>query len=267
LIAGAGVAGLETLMALRALAGPRAILTLIAPDDEFVYRPLAVDAPFAVGRTRRIPLVRATREASAAFVPGTIDAVDGDKKLVNISDSHPLEYDALVLAVGARAVPVVPHALTWDDRFDVETLGGLLQDFEQGYSRRLAVVIPPGPVWPLRAYELALFLTLRAKGMSIDVETTIVHPEPSPLAILGSRPLALVSDELDRAGISVVSAAHADVQQGPFATVVLQPSGRRIEVDRVLALPALYGRPVPGVPADAEGVRRRRRALPRARIE
>ena len=44
------------------------------------------------------------------------------------SASHALEHDAMVLAVGAQAVPAVPHALTWDDRSDAETLGGLLQD-------------------------------------------------------------------------------------------------------------------------------------------
>jgi sulfide:quinone oxidoreductase len=36
LIAGGGAAGLETMMALRALAGERVDLTLVAPDDEFV---------------------------------------------------------------------------------------------------------------------------------------------------------------------------------------------------------------------------------------
>jgi NADH dehydrogenase FAD-containing subunit len=37
-IAGGGVAGLEALLALRG----RARLTLVAPDRDFVYRPLAV---------------------------------------------------------------------------------------------------------------------------------------------------------------------------------------------------------------------------------
>jgi sulfide:quinone oxidoreductase len=143
--------------------------------------------------------------------------------------------------------------MTWDDRSDAETLGGLLQDIEQGYSRRLAIVIPAGPAWPLRAYELALVITLEASSMSVDLETTIVAPEPSPLAALGSRAVELVSDELARAGVDVVSADHAEVEQGRAATVVLQPSGRRLEVDRVLALPGLHGRPVAGIPADADG--------------
>jgi len=38
-VAGAGIAGLEALLALRALGGARVQLTLVAPDDEFIYRP------------------------------------------------------------------------------------------------------------------------------------------------------------------------------------------------------------------------------------
>jgi sulfide:quinone oxidoreductase len=62
-IAGGGVAGLETLMGLRALAGDRVKLTLVAPHDEFVYRPLVVEEGFAAGRMRRVPLSRAADDA------------------------------------------------------------------------------------------------------------------------------------------------------------------------------------------------------------
>jgi sulfide:quinone oxidoreductase len=241
------------LTALRALAGTRVELTLVAPEDEFVYRPLAVEEPFGVGRLRQIPLLDAARDVNAGFNTGTIEGVDPGEKMVSISEGRRLSYDALVLAVGAKAVPVVEHAITWDDRFDAEMLGGLRQDFEQGYSRRLAVVIPPGPAWPLRAYELALYITLQAKSMSVDAETTIVAPEPSPLAALGSRALELVSEELEQAGIAVASAGQVDVEPGHAATVVLRPSGRRLEVDRVLAMPALHGRPITGTPADTQG--------------
>jgi sulfide:quinone oxidoreductase len=253
LIAGGGVAGLEALMALRALAGERVELMLVAPADEFVYRPLAVEEPFAVGSVRQVPLRDAARDANAAFLSATVDEVDPDQKTVSTSDSERLEYDALVLAVGANAVPAVDHAMAWDDRADAEMLGGLLRDIEEGYSRRLAVVIPPGPGWPLRAYELALLISGEAKGMSAELETTLVAPDPSPLAMLGPGAVELISHELELAGVAVVSADHTDVEPGHTATVVLQPSGRRLEVDRVLALPRLQGRPVAGIPADAAG--------------
>lgn len=55
-IAGGGIAGLEGLLALRALAGDRCRLTLVAPGPDFVYRPLAVAEPFGLGERRRYPL-------------------------------------------------------------------------------------------------------------------------------------------------------------------------------------------------------------------
>ena len=55
LIAGAGVAGLEAALALRALAEDRVSVELVSPDPDFVYRPLAVAAPFRIGEARRFP--------------------------------------------------------------------------------------------------------------------------------------------------------------------------------------------------------------------
>ena len=46
-VAGAGSAGLEALVALRELAGPRVSLTLLAPDEAFAYRPIPAARPFA----------------------------------------------------------------------------------------------------------------------------------------------------------------------------------------------------------------------------
>ena len=114
-------------------------------------------------------------------------------------------------------------------------------------------MVPSGAVWPLRAYELALIITRDANDMGVDVQTTIITPQPSPLAILGPRPLELVSKELEQMGVSVRSAADVDVEQQNSVVVVLRPSGERLEVDRVLALPVLHGRRVAGVPADANG--------------
>jgi sulfide:quinone oxidoreductase len=253
LIAGCGVAGLETLMALHALAGDRVELTVVAPGNDFVYRPLATKEPYAVGRTRQVPLDRAARDADATLFPLTIESVDTRARIVSTVRGRQFEYDALVLAVGADAVPEVPHAMTWDDRSAADTLGGLLQDFEQGYSHSLAVIIPPGPVWPLRAYELALLITLDARGMGYDAQTTIITPEPSPLAHLGPLAIELVSKELERAGVGVVSADRVEIEQDHRTTVVLQPSGQRLEVDRVLALPGLRGRRLAGVPTDGAG--------------
>ena len=46
IIVGGGVAGLEALLALDDLAGDRASLTLVAPEPDFLYKPLLVEEPF-----------------------------------------------------------------------------------------------------------------------------------------------------------------------------------------------------------------------------
>src|ERR687884_587558 len=75
-IAGGGVAGLEALLALRALAPDRCAVTLVAPDTDFVYRPLAVGEPFSLAAARRHPLREIADATGAEFVRGAIAAVD-----------------------------------------------------------------------------------------------------------------------------------------------------------------------------------------------
>src|SRR3954469_21682495 len=53
LVVGGGVAGLETVMALRALAGSRVRIKLLTPDAEFVYRAMSVAEPFEAGSAKR----------------------------------------------------------------------------------------------------------------------------------------------------------------------------------------------------------------------
>src|SRR5262249_24097172 len=127
--------------------------------------------------------------------------------------------------------------------------GGFLEDFEAGYSKRLAVLIPPGPGWPLRGYELALLITDDARAAGFEVETTLVEPS-TPLEGVGPTARTRLNEAVTEAGITVAQSDRVDVEPG---VVVLEPSGERLEVERVLALPALRGRSVPGVPADEDG--------------
>jgi sulfide:quinone oxidoreductase len=55
-IAGGGVAALEAALALRDVGADRFVITLIAPDANFAYRPMAVREPFAYGPAQRHPL-------------------------------------------------------------------------------------------------------------------------------------------------------------------------------------------------------------------
>ena len=70
LIAGGGVAALEAALALRALAGDRAAVELLAPEPQFWYRPMSVAEPFGLGEARRFELQELATAAGATYTPG-----------------------------------------------------------------------------------------------------------------------------------------------------------------------------------------------------
>ena len=250
-IVGGGVAGLEALLALRAIAGERVSLTLIAPDPDFSYRPMAVAEPFALGSAHRVPLTRIAEETGAELVQAAVVGVDDAAGEVRLDDGGTRSFDALLLAPGGRAVSGVEGATTWWPGGDPEIYGGLLRDLEEGYTKRLAMVVPPGSVWPLPVYELALMTAGEVRGMGQDdVVVTVVTPEHTPLSLFGEEASAAVADELARAGIELKTGVVGRVEPGGLA---LEPGGEHLAVQRVFAVPRVLGPGLEGLPADDEG--------------
>jgi sulfide:quinone oxidoreductase len=253
LVAGGGVAGLEALLTLHALARDRVELTLAEPQPDFVYRPMKVAEPFARGTARRYRLAEVARDAGARIVRDGIAAIDDGRRVAVTAAGEKLRYDALLLTTGARAVPAYEHALGWDDATPVDGLGELLRDVEEGYVRRVAFVVPPGPGWPLPIYELALMTARAAWEAQTGAQVAIVSPEPAPLAVFGPRASAMVAADLRAAGVAFHGRSYAEVVKAAALTVFAHPGPRRIDVDRVVALPRLVGRAPQGVPVDHAG--------------
>ena len=76
---GGGVAGLEALLALHDLAGDRAEVTLVAPDPDFLYKPLLVEEPFDLGPAERHALEPVAEELGARFLLDSVRRVDAAK--------------------------------------------------------------------------------------------------------------------------------------------------------------------------------------------
>jgi sulfide:quinone oxidoreductase len=248
-IAGGGVAALEALIALRDLAGDRVRVTLVAPTDHFVYRPLSVAEPFCLGQAAHHPLRDVARDFGADVIRGTLRGVDADRSRVLLDDGTEIAYDSLLIAVGARTEPAFRHGITFGAEGAPEALSGLLADLEGGYARRVAFVVPSGTGWSLPLYELAI-MTARdawAAGMN-DVELTLVSPEERPLEMFGPEASATVGELLSSEGITFVGGTGADVEQ--HAVIA---SDRRIGIDRVVTLPALVGPNIEGLPAGDRG--------------
>jgi len=250
-IVGGGVAGLEAALALHELAPGLAVTTVLAPNTELVDRPMTVREPFAYPEADHYALEPIVRDAGAELVAGELAWVDPVKRIVHTRSEAELEYDALVLALGARITPRYEHAITIDDRNLDETMHGLIQDVEEGYVKSLAFVAPGRMAWPLPLYELALMSAARAFDMGVEVNITIVTPEDSPLAIFGSFASNAIGDLLKRAKIRVVTSAYAEIPR--TGEIAINPGDRHLKVDRVVALPELYGPSVRGVPSIEHG--------------
>jgi sulfide:quinone oxidoreductase len=251
LIAGAGVAGLEASLALREIAHDYVDVELLAPESEFVYRPLSVTAPFRMGETRRFPLGRLVEEAGGSLAHHAVQSVDPDRRTVATADGAEVGYDLLLLALGATPVASIPGALTFRGPQDEERLGALLDDARSGRVSRIVFALPSGASWPLPLYELALLTAVHLADTGVSkVELELVTPEASPLLLFGKPASRAVVELLESHGIAI----RADTIPVELAGETLRlVGGDSVDTDRVVALPQLEGPRLPGVPADAKG--------------
>src|SRR6476660_4278538 len=148
-IAGAGVAGLEALIALRSLAGERVRITLLDPAEDFIYRPMSVGSPFAEHGADHTPLDKVARDFSAEHVKDSLKRVDVAKRHVITGSGQQIDYDMLLVTLGARRSPAFKKVTTFRHQEDAEAVHGLVQDIEDGYVKSVAFVVPGGVTWPL----------------------------------------------------------------------------------------------------------------------
>jgi sulfide:quinone oxidoreductase len=249
LIAGGGVAAIEALIALRDLGGDEPRVTLLAPEPDFVYRPMSVAEPFCLGHAQRHPLASIARDFGANLVRDSLAEVDAGSRTVTTGSGVEIAYDSLLIAVGARQGAVYGHAITFGAEGARELLSGLLSDLELGYVKRVAFVVPSTVAWSLPLYELAIMTARDAWSAGIEgVEIVFVTPEDRPLEAFGSEASASVRELLAEEGVEFIGSTGAEVGHG-----FVQAGGRRIEVNRTVALPVPAGPAIAGVPGDASG--------------
>jgi sulfide:quinone oxidoreductase len=250
-VAGGGVAGLEVVLALRALGGDRLDVTLVSSDEEFAYRPLSVAEPFGLGEVRRYDARQLAAEHGAKFSFGFLERVDPERRVAFLSGACELPYDDLIIALGADRRPVYRDALTFVDQRSTPGYRDLLDGVAQGEIKSLAFVVPSGPVWPFPLYELALMTATFAADNDQEVEITVVTPASAPLSLFGSAAEKAMADMLAERGITVRGGYDPEVRDRH--RVMLVPDGGAIQVDRIVALPRLFGPRVSGLPSDRDG--------------
>ena len=249
-VAGGGVAGLEGLLALRALAGDQVDLTLVAPDPEFTYRPLAVAEPFALGHAYRVPLSQFAQDAGAELVIDAASASTTRPAKLRLRDGGARSFDALLVAPGARAV------LRRRGRDDV-VAGRRPRDLRRPAARHRRGLFEAHRDRGAAGRRLAA-ARLRARADDRrageghgqrDVTVTVVTPERRALSLFGDEASEAVAEELRNAGVELKTGA---VARREGKALVLEPAASG-STPSGLRHPAAARPGARGLPADEEG--------------
>src|SRR3954452_9684352 len=253
-IAGGGVAGLETLLALRALAADRVDVTLVAPELKFVNRSMAVDQPFRPQRVRGLRLADTAAELDARWHHGALDRVEHDQRRIITKDGRPLRYDMLVIAIGAHPEREwhSDAVLTYHDGRDGPDYRLLLHQLREGRLNNVAFVKRAGPSWPLPLYDLALLTAADCAAHDrSDVDLSLVTPEAQPLAIFGSSAGAAIRGLLAGRGVTLHTSSYGT--SGRPGWLDIMPGDHAVPVDRIVIEPRLVGPRLRGIPSGRDG--------------
>jgi len=250
-VCGGGVAGVEAVLALRALLDLGVDLHLVAPNRKFVYQPLAVAAPFELAETQLFDLAELARDQGAKLHVDSLESVEPERKRVRLTSGATLPYDSLIVAVGARRRDWLKGALHFSGAASVTAFRALLERLERGADERMCFVNPAGISWTLPLYELALLTASRLaeRGLA-GVELTVVTPEEDPLAVFGPAASRMLRGLLADRGIALRAGAYAKKIEG--GKLHVHPAAT-LQVDQVVTLAQLEGPDLSGLASDASG--------------
>jgi len=244
-IVGGGVAGLEALIALRAL-GARVAVTLVSQDDWFVDRPRTVAEPFGGGSAARYSLAEIAAEFDAGFIRATVADVSAAEHRVSCADGPILGFETLILAPGARTRPLFADAITFGLAGSGEAVKDMLSRLRSGEVRKAAFVAPSMAGWLLPLYELALMTGRELARSKVEgAQLRLVTPEDRPLTLFGDRGSESVARLLAAARIEFIGATRATARG---RDVALGATGESVDADCVVTLPLMRGPGLAGVP-------------------
>src|SRR5215211_2280255 len=127
LIAGGGVGAVEAALALDELAAGWVDLTIVTPDEALELAPDTVAEVVGGSPAPRYDLAAIASDVGAALVTDALDGVDLVRRQVTTRGERQLGFDGLLLALGAVPGPVLPGALRFAGRRDVESLRAALE--------------------------------------------------------------------------------------------------------------------------------------------
>ena len=230
-----------------AIAGDRAEVTLVAPDPDFLYKPLLVEEPFDLGPAEQHALEPVAEELGARFLLDSVRRVDAAEHALELDGGGRLDYDYAVVCTGGRLHPAFEASRHFPRASRFESISLLRATDGAGKFSSWSLGGSPG-VADLRDREMT---KRRALELGTSVELTVVTPEEAPLAVFGPAASAAVSELLSARGIAVETAVT--LIRRVASEIVLTPGGRRIAVADVIPSRRWRARRSPDCPATRTG--------------
>jgi sulfide:quinone oxidoreductase len=250
-IAGGGVAAVETLLALRELVGHRVNVTLVSPAREFLYRPVTVAEAFERAEARAYDLGEIVgREGGGRLVWDSLASVEADDHVAVTDAGERIDYDVLVVAAGAIPRHPLRSALTFRGREDVGALRDVLEELATGRARSVALTLPSERMWTLPIYELALMTAAHLRERGASAQVSLVTPEEEPLELFGPAAARAIEPMLRARGVWLRTSSRPAMVRGKALVLA---GGSELYFDRVITLPKLEGPRLMGLPHDQHG--------------
>jgi sulfide:quinone oxidoreductase len=251
-IAGGGVAAVETLLALRTLAGQLVEVTVISPERDFLYRPVTVAEAFDRGEAREYSLIEIMApHGGGHIIWDSLAEVDPDQRVAVTGGGRRIPFDALVVATGAVTREPLPGALTFRGRADVPALRDTLDELTRGDAKSVALALPSERMWPLPIYELAMMTAAHLREHATKpYRVSLLTPEEEPLELFGPAAARAIRPMLAARGIELHTSSRAALIE---PRMVVLAGGARFPADKVITLPLLDGPRLAGLPHDRHG--------------
>ncbi|HUO70847.1 MAG TPA: FAD-dependent oxidoreductase, partial [Solirubrobacteraceae bacterium] len=203
------------------------------------------------GPSPNIDIPELVQAIGATSTTDTLTEVRPSLGSLTLASGEKREFDALVVATGARPEEAIPGAITFGAQRGTGRFRAMLEQAEEGGVARLVFAVPAEAGWPLALYELSLLTAARLRAAGASAELTLLTPERAPLAVFGGRASGAVLEELEDHGIHFV--AGLTPEEIAWGELRARPGKVRIQADAVVTLPRLRGPSLPGLPHDERG--------------
>lgn len=243
-VLGAGTGGTIAANRLRRALPDDVVITVVDQDDDHVYQPGLLFVPFGTADAEDLVRRRARQlRAGIGFTDVGVDWVDVDADRVHLVGGGVLNYDALVIATGARLLPEETEGLRWSDRvhtfYDLPGATALARALRSFTGGRLVVNVVDLPIkCPVAPLEFCFLADwyFRERGVRDAVELTYV----TPLDAAFTRPVAsaTLGGLLAEKGIGLVTEFNTGrVEENRLESF----DGREVSFDLAVVVPAHGG--------------------------